>query len=142
MLSDFGWQLLHSCGLGILLVPKFAVGLAVGKNVDALDMEKECNVLLADYDLSFLMGDTYRALGHRDSTLHYYDRVHEMCPSRLIPQYEMFRVYSEVNDTVRCLQLRKEILRKPIKVKSRETDDMLEEIRGIFLDILSSNVTI
>ena len=103
-----------------------------GNAVDALGMEKECNVLLADYDLSLLMGDTYRALGQRDSTLHYYGRAHEMCPSRLIPQYEMFRVYREANDTVRCLQLRKEILRKPIKVKSRETDDMLEEIRGYF----------
>ena len=103
-----------------------------GNYVDALGMEKECNVLLADYDLSLLMGDTYRALGQRDSTLHYYYRAHLMCPSRLIPQYEMFCVYRESNDTIHCLHLQREILCKPIKVKSRETDDMLDEVKEYF----------
>ena len=101
-----------------------------GRYPDALRTARECRALLADYDLMLLLGDTFSALGQQDSTLYYYGRAHAMCPSRLTPLYEQFRVYRSAGDTVRCRQLQKAILSKPVKVKSRLAEEMTEEVRS------------
>lgn len=87
----------------------------------------ECKRLLADYQLSLLLGDIYRGMGQKDSTLYYYGLAHNMCPSRIAPLYEMYNTCKELGDSTTCLRLRKEILSKPIKVYGQETRDMIEE---------------
>ena len=51
-----------------------------------------------------------------------------MCPSRLLPLYEMYNIYSGCNDTTNCWRLYAEISRKKIKVKNQVTDMILKEI--------------
>lgn len=101
-----------------------------GHYPEALQTARECQKLLADYDLSLLLGDIFRAQGQQDSTLYYYGRAHEMCPSRLTPLYEMFSVFRSAGDTVRCRQMQKTILAKPVKVKSKVAEEMLKEVRS------------
>ena len=101
-----------------------------GRYPDALRTARECRSLLTDYDLMLLLGDTFSALGQQDSTLYYYGRAHGMCPSRLTPLYEQFCVYRSAGDSVRCRQLQRAILSKPVKVKSRAVEEMTEEVRS------------
>lgn len=102
----------------------------VGYNAQAVQKAMECKRLLADYQLNLLIGDIYRAMGWKDSTLTYYGRAHNMCPSRFAPLYEMYNTCKELGDTTTCLKLRKEILSKPIKVYGQETKDMIREVKS------------
>lgn len=97
---------------------------------EALKKAKECHTLLADYELNLLTGDIFKSLGQKDSSLHYYRHAHYMCPSRLTPLYEMYRVCKEYKDTMAYTKLRYAILHKPIKVKSKETERIIQEIKN------------
>lgn len=97
---------------------------------EALAKAKECKALLAYYELSLLIGDIFKSLGQKDSSLHYYRYAHFMCPVRLTPLYEMYHVYQEYGDTIASKRLRYKILHQPLKVKSEETDRMLQEIKN------------
>ena len=58
-----------------------------------------------------------------------YRRAHWMVPSRFVPIYEMYNVAEEVGDTATAAALAREILAKPVKVPSRETLEMIEDVR-------------
>ena len=95
----------------------------------ALAQAKACREALADYELTLLIGDIYKALGNKDSTLYYYNYAHNMCPSRFTPLYEIYHVYKKYGDTLACQSLQKIILKKPIKIKSKEIERIIEEVR-------------
>lgn len=97
---------------------------------EALDKEKECHQLLADYDLCLLTADTFREMGRKNAALWYYHRAHLMCPARLLPLYEQYCIHRDEGDTVACRQLRKEILGMRIKVKSETTEQILQDVSG------------
>lgn len=97
---------------------------------EALKKAKECQSLLADYELTLLIGDIFKSLGQKDSSLHYYRYAHYMCPSRLTPLYEMYRVCKEYRDTIAFTKLRSAILNTPIKVKSKEAERIIQDIKN------------
>lgn len=97
---------------------------------DALQTAKDCKLLLADYDLSLLMGDIYRKLGQKDSSIHYYNYAHNMCPPKFVPLYEIFRIHREAHDTTKTLLIQHAILNKKIKVRSRQTDWILHDVKS------------
>lgn len=94
----------------------------------ALQKAMLCKSYLSDYELSLLIGDIYRGMGHKDSSLFYYERAHYMCPSRFSPLYEMFNVYKEYGDTANSARLKNIILHKAIKIKSEETSRIIQEV--------------
>lgn len=51
-----------------------------------------------------------------------------MIPSRFVPLYERFNVAIERGDTVSAHRLAGEILAKPVKVRSRETDEIIDDV--------------
>ena len=55
--------------------------------------------------------------------------VSALLPSRFVPIYEMYNVAEEVGDTATAAALAREILAKPVKVPSRETLEMIEDVR-------------
>lgn len=52
-----------------------------------------------------------------------------MCPSRFAPLYAIFNVRMERGDTVSARRIGREILDKPIKVRSLETVEMIDDVR-------------
>lgn len=101
-----------------------------GRLNGALKTANECSALLADYNLCLLKGDIFRDMRQYNSALHYYNRAHEMCPSRFVPLYEMFNTYGMCGNKHQRKRMADEILAKPVKVRSREVDWILLEIRG------------
>ncbi len=100
-----------------------------GRYAAALQTARECGRLLANYDLCLLEGDIHRALGDRRAAMRSYRRAHWMVPSRFVPLYEMYNVAAEDGDTATSRSLAREILSKPVKVPSRETLEIIEEVR-------------
>ena len=100
-----------------------------GRYAVALHTARECGRLLASYDLCLLEGDIHRALGDRAAAMRSYRRAHWMVPSRFVPLYEMYNVAAEDGDTATSRSLAREILSKPVKVPSRETLEIIEEVR-------------
>ncbi len=96
---------------------------------EALKEARRCKSLFADYELNLFLGDIFREMKQKDSTLYYYTHAHNMCPSRLTPLYEIYRTHQMYGDTIECQKLRKIILEKPIKVKSEETEQIIQEIK-------------
>lgn len=96
----------------------------------ALQKAMLCKSYLADYELSLLIGDIYRGMGRKDSSLFYYERAHYMCPSRFSPLYEMFNVYKEYGDTANSARLKDVILHKAIKIKSEEISRIIQEVQN------------
>lgn len=97
--------------------------------LQALQEARACKTLLADYQLMLLMGDIFKKLGEKDSTLYYYRRAHYMCPSRFSPLYEMWRTHKEFGDSIAYRKLRHVILTKSVKVNSLETAKMIREVK-------------
>lgn len=58
-----------------------------------------------------------------------YRRAHWMVPSRFAPLYEMYNVASASGDTAAAAALAREIMAKPVKVPSRETQEMIDDVR-------------
>ena len=100
-----------------------------GRCSEALITARECGRLLASYDLCLIKGDIHRALGDLPAAMRSYRRAHWMVPSRFAPLYEMYNVASASGDTAAASALAREIMAKPVKVPSRETLDMIEDVR-------------
>lgn len=95
----------------------------------ALKIAKECKLHLTDYELSLMIGDIYRELGEKDSTIYYYHRAHNMCPSHFTPLYEMLHTYQEFGDSTSSQKIKILIQNKPIKVWSKETENIIKEAK-------------
>ena len=100
-----------------------------GRYAEALRTARECGTMLADYNLCLLEGDIQRALRNHGDAMACYRRAHRMCPSRFVPLYEMFGTALERGDTATARKLGCDILAKPIKVRSRETLEIVAEVR-------------
>ena len=101
-----------------------------GKYEEALQIAKECNLRLADYDLSLLLGDINSDLRNDDEAVSYYTLAHNMCPNRFAPLCAIYDIYKSQGKREKCMNLIKEILDKPIKVPSRATMDYVDYIRS------------
>lgn len=100
-----------------------------GLYAEALHTANECEKLLSDYDISLLKADIYRELGQDKLAMVNYQQAYNMCPSRFVPLYEIYNIYRSRKDTINYRRIANIILTKPIKVKSKDTMDMIEEVR-------------
>ena len=100
-----------------------------GRYEEALATVRECRRRLADYNLSLLEGNVLDALCRYADAECCYHRAHNMCPSRFAPLYAIFNVRMERGDTVSARRIGREILDKPIKVRSLETVEMIDDVR-------------
>lgn len=100
-----------------------------GRYVAALETARECGRLFSGYDLCLLEGDIRRALKDYGGADSCYNRAHWMVPSRFVPLYERFNVAMERGDTASSHRLAREILAKPMKVRSRETLEIIDDVR-------------
>lgn len=101
-----------------------------GKYEKASVVANKCNTLIADYDLCILVGDCEQALSNYDSAIDHYWHAHNMCPVRFLPLYEIWNIYKIIGKTDSAEIVRNKILEMPIKIASKETLDIIEEIKG------------
>ena len=101
-----------------------------GRYDEALKIAKECNLCLADYDLSLLLGDINSDLRKDEEAVSYYTLAHNMCPNRFAPLCAIYDIYKSQGNREKCMNLIKEILDKPIKVPSRATMEYVDYIRN------------
>ena len=99
-----------------------------GRYRPALNTARECGSLVSCYDLCLLEGDIRSALKDYGGADSCYNRAHWMVPSRFVPLYERFNVAIERGDTVSAHRLAGEILAKPVKVRSLETDEIIDDV--------------
>ena len=100
-----------------------------GRHEEALATVRECRRRLADYNLCLLEGDVLEALRRYDGAEADYRRAHRMCPSRFAPLYALFNTSMERGDTAAARRIGREILAKPVKVRSAETVEIIEDVR-------------
>ena len=94
----------------------------------ALRLSKETERFIADYELKMLIGDCYQSLDSLEHAIQAYREAQCMCPSRLMPLYETYSIYSSLNDTVQCINLYSQIMHKDIKVRNQITEMILSEV--------------
>lgn len=100
----------------------------MGHYEQALHLAEETEKIIADYDLQLLKGDCYNKLGERKKAIGSYNKAANMCPSRLVPLYEIYKIYSKHHDSTNCKRIRKLIMKKPIKRMNMDVLKMLNEI--------------
>lgn len=104
------------------------VAYNLGHYKKALAISKEAALLISDYNLTLLIADIYNSLSDKEKAISLYNHAHNMCPSRLVPYYEIYKIYSSMNDTLNCCRIYQELGRVPIKINNYQNDIMLNEI--------------
>ena len=101
----------------------------------ALVLAMESMSRASNYNVCLLIADIYRESGKMNKSILYFEKAHYMCPSRITPLYGIFSIYRQYGYTKLGRQLAIRILAMPDKVKSRES----EEIRQDLYDYISHN---
>lgn len=94
----------------------------------ALDLSYKAERYISDYELTMLIGDCCQSLNYQEDAMWHYQRALQMCPSRLMPLYEIYNIYSSRNDTVNCVRLYKQINHKEIKIKNQITEMIIKDV--------------
>lgn len=94
----------------------------------ALKLAQEAKKHIADYDVEMLIADTYNSMHNNHKALSVYWHAHNMCPSRIAPYYESYKIYRNQNDTIRCLELYAMMKKRGVKVKNVLTESMFYEV--------------
>lgn len=99
----------------------------------SLELSKETEKMIADYDLKMLIGDCYQSLQKTNEALEAYRKAYNMCPSKYMPLYESYKIYSSRNDTINCIKLYEHVINKKEKNHSRIIEVIINEIKHDFL---------
>lgn len=105
----------------------------------ALILAQEAKKHIADYDIEMLVADIYHAMDDNDKALKAYWRVHNMCPSRIAPLYESYKICRFQNDTIKCLQLYAMMKEQGVKIKNVLTESMFFEIEKDIIQLRNKN---
>ncbi len=77
-----------------------------------------CRRHWADYDLELILGENYQRLQQSEQAVVCYRRASLMCPSRFLPLYRLLHLYEENGDRERMEAVAREMMAKPIKIKT------------------------
>lgn len=101
-----------------------------GKYSLALEKAKSSQKHLADYDLSLLLGDIYEAMEDANHAIAQYTLAYNMCPNRFAPLCAIYDVYKRLDNREMCQKQVNLILKKTIKIPSKETMDYVNYIKA------------
>ena len=122
-------QLKTPLGENPFFLYNYAAELYMEEQYEAcLSVLKECRRHWADYDLEILFGETYYAQEQYAKAIEHFQTAAYMCPAKFTPPYRMYRVYKEMERKEKADSLAREILRKEIKIPSREIDRIKTEL--------------
>jgi O-antigen ligase len=127
------YRLLHDkLRMNDLFLYNYTAELNIAKRYDeSLEIARECERLLADYDLQMLMADNYKQLKRYREAERHYTKASYMCPVKLMPLYGLVNMYQEEGKETEALSLANTILRKKIKVPSVTVSKIRNEMRQL-----------
>lgn len=83
---------------------------------------------ISDYDLQLLLGDIYGSLGKYRNAINAYQIASNMCPSRIVPLYETYKIYRLQNDSAGCVSIYKKMVNTRFKRMSTDVLKMLHNV--------------
>jgi len=108
----------------------YAVELNYGKRYkESIQIAQLCEKLWADYNLQLLLGDNYNQLKRYKEAEKHIMLAANMCPTRFIPLYELFKIYKNTNNKEKSIRMAKTILKKPIKINSLQVQYIIADIK-------------
>lgn len=100
-----------------------------GENKKALSVANYCRkYLLADYDLELLRANLYKSENKYMEALQCFNHAANMCPSRFIPLYEMYRIYKTMGNVDKTDSIANVIICKDVKIESSIIEKMKRRI--------------
>lgn len=87
----------------------------------------ECKI--NNYDTELLKGDIDYFQRRYSSAIKHYQKASEMCPNRFIPLYAMYLSYGLADEKQMQKKLAKQILEKPIKIKSPTITKIINNVK-------------
>ena len=85
---------------------------------------------ISDYNLQLLLGDIYGSLGKYQDAINAYQIASNMCPSRIVPLYETYKIYRLQNDSANCVSTYKKMVNTKYKRMSTDVLKMLHEVEN------------
>lgn len=86
---------------------------------------------LSSYDTELLLGDICSALGRYQESEQHYLMASRMCPSKIAPQYCLFKLYELSGEEDAQRRIGNELLNKPVKIMNERAKAMRLEVRMI-----------
>lgn len=77
------------------------------------------------------LGDTFKDLNNNSSAEKAYRSASDMVPSKVYPSYLLLKLYEQMNDSLKAVDMAVQICNKKIKVTSPATDEILLEAKEI-----------
>ena len=93
-----------------------------------LDAQKS-SLGVSSYDTELLLGEIFHKTGYNLESEMHFRMASYMCPSRIRPLYNLFRLYEDLNDTLNMVKVGNELIEKPIKVQSHDARAMRLDVR-------------
>ncbi len=87
-------------------------------------------IYLSDYELCLLRGEILHNLKKTEDAIIEYNKAHNMCPSRIMPLYELYLIHRECGNDLTADSLRSHILSIKPKVDNSYTISIYNELKN------------
>lgn len=94
----------------------------------------ECEKRYNDYDVQMLFADNYYNLKRFDLAERYYENAADMIPSRIMPDYCLWKMYISLDNKEKTLQSANSILSKKIKIENPISEKIKAEVQKYISD--------
>ena len=124
------YQLLHNkMSNNDLFLYNYAAELNfAGHYEKSLSIARECELILADYDLQMLMADNCQKLKNYEEAERHYHKATAMFPVKFMPLYKLVKIYDETGRRSEAVILAEKIINKPIKVPSSTIQNIQQDM--------------
>lgn len=103
--------------------------LSIGKATKARSLME--GLTICNYETTILQGNIFFALSDYESAEQAYLLAEKMCPNRFLPLYQRFLIAQTQNNEDKMANIKKQLLKKPIKINSPEIKYMLHNINNL-----------
>lgn len=98
---------------------------ALKKYTKSIAILNKCQKGYNDYDLQMLLADNFYHIGDTTKAIKTYEYAKNMIPCRFLPLYRQFEIYKENENTIRAIEIAKEIVDKQVKIKSSTVNSII-----------------
>ena len=122
-------ELYPTLGSNIDFLYDYATEMFLGEKYElSFQLVRKIQSQISDYNLQLLIGDLYEANKNHQMAIQSYEKASLMCPSKVAPLYETYKIYRNLNDTANCMRIYEQLSNKKIKVNNILVNRMIEEV--------------
>lgn len=101
-----------------------------GKYKRSNDILLECSKKMNDYDVQLLQGYNYLEMKDLPRAEKFFNVASNMIPCRLVPLYELFRIYVSTGNDNLALETAQHIINMPVKIVSTKTNFIKKRVNN------------